>query len=127
MKRLLYMPRMVILSLLFCSHFAAALPAWYVRPTVCISDGADSLCKMAIELSFEGLDDQQHCIYLDDQLVTCWIGGRDLKPIQVALRQDSELRLTDARGDVLLRQPITVKSRQTKPLRRRVRQPWSVF
>ena len=120
--------RFLAVCLLLNSFFVqGAQPSWQVKPSVCVTHDVGAVCQFNIQLTTEDLPDGEYCIFLQQQQMRCLKQYQFPVSLEVKISTLSELVLKNAQGQVVLSQPLSVKSLSANNHRRRLRSPWSLF
>ena len=105
----------------------AAKPSWQVKPSVCVTNNVGAVCQFSIKVFTANLPVGEYCLYLQLKKQRCLMQDQFPVSLEVELSTPSELILKNAQGQVLLSQPLSVKSLTPNNQRRRLRSPWSLF
>lgn len=117
-----------ILGVFFvCQPASAVSPSWKINPKVCLASEMVDQCEMILKISFADLPAGEYCLYQDDVKIECFAMRNPPSQQKISYRQTTQLSLRNEAGTELLSQRLTVKARQRQAVKRRVRQPWSLF
>ncbi|MCF2948748.1 DUF3019 domain-containing protein [Paraglaciecola aquimarina] len=117
----------LIISIFFCHQIAAMSAAWSIQPNICISDKVGDNCQLTINIEIENLPTGLHCLFLDDQQLSCSEQGKFLNEISITIKQNAVLMLKNKDQQTVLSQALSIKYQATFAKRRRIRNPWSIF
>lgn len=107
--------------------FGATQPKWEVNPKVCLTNKLSDSCKMLLHIALSDLPTGNYCLYQDDRLLRCFRLESDYLEQNISYQEKTLLSLKNEAGQALLSQQLVVKARQNQTVKRRVRQPWSLF
>lgn len=100
---------------------------WEIKPSVCVTALPEQVCEMQISMILPQQLQGQHCLFSNDEEVICWQQPPLEYAFTLALSEDAQLELRDASRGAVFTQLLQVKARNRGRLRRRIRQPWSIF
>lgn len=119
---------MLITLALFSQNLVAQEEAsWKVLPKVCLVDSFSQQCKMQLSISLSAISSDDYCIFQDQNLLGCWPAKQQQMTLEIIFVQETVLSLRNKKGVTLLEQTLLVKARREPKLRRRIKQPWSLF
>lgn len=117
-----------LLGLLFASQPASAIsPSWIINPKVCLASEIADQCEMLLKITFADLPAGEYCLFQDGIEIKCFAMQKAPSQQKIRYRETTSLSLRDEYGIELLHQKLSVKARQRQTVKRRVRQPWSLF
>lgn len=125
MYRVFFVP--LLSYLLFWSHTCYADNHWTILPTECVAQVDQPNCTMEVQLSYGSLTDKEYCIALGNEHLGCWATSGLPRKLTVTLLASTPLVLKNKGRSVIASQTLSVKYLRPKTLRRRVRNPWSIF
>lgn len=117
----------ILLSGLLHLHVKANENTFSATPSECVTTKKGALCVMTVALTYPPLTADQYCLMLNRQQQGCWLRGRMPDAIKVELKQDSTLSLISKADDYHESVLLTLRYRSASMLRRRVKNPWSLF
>ncbi|MGB0213882.1 MAG: DUF3019 domain-containing protein [Alteromonas oceani] len=102
--------------------------AFSATPSECIAAEQGDECVMSVSLNYPPLLNDKYCLTLNGgEPLGCWPHNGMPDAMKVTLKEESELSLMRKQnthhGSVIL----TLRYRSAAKLRRRVRNPWSLF
>lgn len=100
---------------------------WEVRPGECVVSSEDEFCdaRVAVTLDVPPFDPLSTCLNIDDEFYDCF-NTRHMQ-VDVRIAHDMLFQLTTRDGAQLDSYLLEHKVIDSRPQRRRVRLPWSVF
>ncbi|WP_158966385.1 DUF3019 domain-containing protein [Paraglaciecola sp. L3A3] len=112
----------------FLSIEAAAItPQWTVQPNVCIAKSVGDSCQITITITAHNIPSGEHCLYLDNQQISCISASVFKQKAQISLVHNTRLELKNQKQETILSKQLSIKYQDAPPLRRRIRNPWSLF
>lgn len=106
---------------------ATTAPSWRIEPRVCVASTLSDACEMIINVTLEGLPPGNYCLFQDDIELGCWQANVKISDQKLRYNHRTMISLRNQNGTALLEQQLVVKARQSNNVRRRIRQPWSLF
>lgn len=123
--------RLFCLLLLTLSTILAPVEAveneFAATPSECIATEKGDLCVMAVALTYPALRAGEYCLTLNDESLGCWPHSTMPGTVKITLKEESELRLVSESPVYHASVILTLRYRSASMLRRRVRNPWSLF
>lgn len=101
--------------------------AWTIQPNVCIAENAGEQCQIILNINTQNIPEGVHCLFLDSRQLACAEQGSFPDNIKIILKQNTLLELKNRQNHTLLSQTLSIKYQQRPPMRRRIRNPWSIF
>lgn len=124
----MHLVKILLLSLSFISQsLLANSPEWQVLPKVCLVDVFNQECQMQLQITVKNIQQPSYCLFQDDKLLGCWKSDHTSITVPITFTQRTVLSLRNLQGQTKLEQTLTVKARRERKLRRRIKQPWSLF
>lgn len=117
----------IVALLFYCQPADAVSPTWKVNPKVCLIKSLSETCNMLLQIALSDLPSGKYCLYQNDRKLRCFEVDDTYFEQTVSYNDNALLSLRDQSGKALLSQQLTVKARQNQTVKRRVRQPWSLF
>ncbi|MDU0353889.1 DUF3019 domain-containing protein [Paraglaciecola aquimarina] len=119
----------ILLTISFLYHLdaVAQTPQWTVQPSVCITNSIGSSCQLTIKITTQNLPANKHCIFLDGQQIQCSINGYSGQNVTLNIKQAARLELRNHNQQTVLTQTLSIKYQNVPTMRRRIRNPWSIF
>lgn len=105
----------------------AAEPEFAVTPSECIAAEKGQPCELEIHFTYPRLDNKDYCLFVNEQRQGCWRPNKLPTTMSLSVSQTSKLTLSDKQGEFSVSTMLNIKYRSSRALRRRVRNPWSVF
>lgn len=120
--------KILSLSLIFFSQSVLAdSPEWQVLPQICLVDSFSEECSMQLQITVKNIHEPKYCLFQDEKLLGCWDIAQRSITVPVIITQRTVISLRNLQGQTLLKQILSVKARRERKLRRRIKQPWSLF
>lgn len=115
----------VVIGLLFFAPVYAI--DWEVKPGECVVSAEDEFCdaRVAVTLTSPAFTPLSTCLNIDEQFYDCFTTQQ--MQVDVRIAQDMMFQLTTRDGTRLDSFLLEHKVIDSRPKRRRVRLPWSVF
>jgi hypothetical protein len=82
---------------------------------------------MQLQVTVKNINEPKYCLFQDDKLLGCWEKHQLAITVPVIVTQRTVISLRNMLGHTLLTQTLSVKARRERKLRRRIKQPWSLF
>ncbi len=100
---------------------------WEVRPGECVVSSAEEFCdaRVAVTLDTPPFDPLSTCLNIDQEFYDCFSSQQ--MQVDVRIARDMMFQLTTRDGAQLDTFLLEHKVIESRPRRRRVRLPWSVF
>lgn len=124
------MKYLLLLPILCCFYTvcAAQTPNQFnVTPSQCVASEQGELCQLTVSLHYPQLANKEYCLKLDEESQGCWHKSELPLSMNISIIEPTSLTLSDKQGDFSVSVMLNIKYRNAGNLRRRVRNPWSVF
>jgi len=101
--------------------------AFSVTPSECIAAEQGDECVMSVTLHYPPLPNDRYCLTLNSEPLGCWPHSAMPGTVKVTLKEESELSLVRESNTYQASVILTLRYRSASMLRRRVKNPWSLF
>tara|TARA_B100000408_G_scaffold120386_1_gene99697 strand:- start:80 stop:409 length:330 start_codon:yes stop_codon:yes gene_type:complete len=101
--------------------------AFSATPSECIAAEKGDECVMSVTLHYPPLPDDKYCLRLNREPLGCWPYSAMPGAVKVTLKEESELSLVRESNTYQASVILTLRYRSASMLRRRVKNPWSLF
>ncbi|NVK55932.1 MAG: DUF3019 domain-containing protein [Alteromonadaceae bacterium] len=98
-----------------------------VSPSECVAAEKGDVCTMSLALDYPLLAPGDYCVLLNDTSLGCWQYTNLPESLDVELQSESVLTLVDENSTFRTSALLKLRYRSATMLRRRVRNPWSLF
>ncbi|MDC8831589.1 DUF3019 domain-containing protein [Alteromonas gilva] len=98
-----------------------------VSPSECITAEKGDVCAMSLSIVYPRLSPGDYCVILNDTSLGCWQYANLPESLDVKIETESVLSLVDEDNTFRTSTLLKLRYRSATMLRRRVRNPWSLF
>lgn len=104
------------------------MPAnWLIQPSVCITNDLGDECRFRLSITTENIPKGNLCLYLNQVIISCSQRGFKNEEVLILIKNNAVLELKDHNQRTLLSEKLLIKYQKVPTLRRRIRNPWSLF
>lgn len=100
---------------------------WHVQPNTCIVQSLGDFCELELSIVLPKLPEGEYCYYQNEQQLLCFGLKRPKLVVEMRYNEYTLLTLRNKSQQILFTQALDIKTRKTKKMVRRVRDPWSLF
>jgi hypothetical protein len=100
---------------------------WRVQPNTCIVQSLGDFCELELSIILPKLPEGEYCYYQNEQLLFCFELTSPKLLVEMRFSEYTLLTLRNKSQQILFTQALDIKTRKTKKMVRRVRDPWSLF
>ena len=101
--------------------------AFSATPSECIAAEKGDECVMSVTLHYPPLPNDRYCLTLNSEPLGCWAHSAMPGEVTVTLEEESKLSLERESKTYQATVILTLRYRSASKLRRRVKNPWSLF